>query len=257
MTANASRRPSPVTFFLLAFALSIPFLLLSAGTGIEVLSGIPIAGLAFVCPGLAAVILVYRANRAAGVGDLLRRSFDFKRITSNIWYAPLLLLMPGKDVVSFVVLRATGVPVPSPHFSVLTALVLFVAFFIGALGEELGWSGYAIDPMQDRLGAIRAAVLLGVVWAAFHIVPLMQAHRSFDWIGWWCLGTIAMRVIMVWLYNNTGRSVFAMALFHASSNLSWQLFPIHGSYFDPRVGGLITALVAAIVAIAMRRGNVR
>jgi membrane protease YdiL (CAAX protease family) len=256
MNSSASRGLSPVTFFLLTFALSIPFLLLSAATGIEVLPGIPISGLAFVCPASAALILVYRANRAAGVGDLFRRSFDYKRIVSKIWYVPVLLIMPAKDVLSFVVLRVMGVTLPAPQVPGLTALILFVAFFIGALGEELGWSGYAIDPMQDRLGALRAAVVLGMVWAGWHIVPLMQAHRSFNWIAWWCLGTVAMRVVMVWLYNNTGKSVFAMALFHASSNLSWQLFPVHGSYFDPRVGGLITTFFAAIAAVAMRPGNV-
>jgi hypothetical protein len=37
---------------------------------------------------------------------------------------------------------------------------------------------------------------------------------------------------MVWLYNNTRKSVFAVALFHAVSNVCWQSFPIHGSYFD-------------------------
>ena len=30
-----------------------------------------------------------------------------------------------------------------------------------------------------------------------------------------------------------------MTLFHAMINLCWQLFPIHGSYFDPRLNGLI------------------
>ncbi len=29
---------------------------------------------------------------------------------------------------------------------------------------------------------------------------------------WWSLGTVAARIIMVWLYNNTGKSVFGVAL---------------------------------------------
>jgi hypothetical protein len=32
-------------------------------------------------------------------------------------------------------------------------------------------------------------------------------------------------------------------------NLTWQLFPINGSYYDPRVTGLITAIVAVVVVI--------
>jgi uncharacterized protein len=67
------------------------------------------------------------------------------------------------------------------------------------------------------------------------------------WIAWWSLWTVAARVIMVWLYNRTGGSVLAVTLDHASSNVCWQLFPIHGSYFDPRLTGLITVAVAVVI----------
>ncbi len=58
---------------------------------------------------------------------------------------------------------------------------------------------------------------------------------------------------MVWLYNHTGKSVFVAALFHAMINLTWQLFPIDGSYYDPRVTGLIAAGVALLVAVSWAR----
>ena len=60
---------------------------------------------------------------------------------------------------------------------------------------------------------------------------------------------MANRVLITWLYNNTGGSVFVAVLFHAMINVTWQLFPINGSYYDPRVTGLITAAVAVIVVI--------
>lgn len=99
------------------------------------------------------------------------------------------------------------------------------------------------------MGALAASTMLGLVWAALHYIPLLQVGRSAAWIAWGSLGTVAMRVVMVWLYNNTGRSVFAVTLFHAMSNLAWQLFPVQGSYFDPRIHGLIFAVIAAAVAI--------
>ena len=247
--AITSRRRSPLKFFLLVFALSIPFWLIGAVTGIELLPGLPVAALMFVCPVTAALILVYRENKTAGLTALLKRSFDYKRIRAKVWYAPILFLMPSVMVLSYGLMRLMGSPLLVPQFPVLVALGMLVAFFIAALGEELGWSGYAIDPMQDRWDALQASILLGLVWAVWHIVPLVQAHRSPAWIAWWSLGTVAARIIMVWLYNNTGKSVFGVALFHAISNVCWQLFPIHGSYFDPRLNGLIMALVAAIVTV--------
>ena len=236
-------------FFCLAFALSIPFLLVSAATGIELLPRLPVAALMTVCPVAAALILVFREDRTAGVVALLKRSFDYKRTGAKVWYAPVLLLMPATMALSYGLLRMLGVPLPSPSLSAPTALALFAVFFIAALGEELGWSGYVTDPMQVRWGALQTGILLGLVWAAFHIVALVQARRSPAWIGWWCLNTVATRVVMVWLYNNTGKSVFAAALFHTMINVTWMLFPVQGSYFDPRVVALIMTSVATIVTV--------
>lgn len=243
------RSQSPLAFFLLVYAFAIPFWLIGFATGTELLPGLPVAALMAVCPAAAAVLLVYKENRAPGVIALLQRSFDFGRIRSKIWYLPILLLTPFVSVMSYVVLRWTGSPIPVPQVSLLTAIILFFAFFVAALGEELGWSGYAIDPLQRRLGALPASILLGSVWALWHFVPLIEARRSAEWIAWWSLGTVAMRVILVSLYNNTRRSVFAATLLHAMSNLVWQLFPIRGSYFDPRINALILMSMAAVAAI--------
>jgi uncharacterized protein len=150
---------------------------------------------------------------------------------------------------SYSAIRLMGVSIPAPAFSIGKVLTLFVAFFIGALCEELGWSGYATDPLQERFGALRGALLLAVALAVWHYVPLLQVHRSLWFIAWWFLNTVAYRVIIVWLYNNTGRSVFVAALFHTMIDLTWQLFPINGSYYDQRVTGLITAIVAGMVVI--------
>ncbi len=241
--ANKSR----LAFFLLAIVLIIPFWVYGAMTGIQLLPGIPVAALGTFCPMLAAIILVYREDKRASVAALLKRSFDFKRIKAKRWYAPILLIVPVVMVLSFAVLRLTGVPVPAPQIAVLPTLALCIVTFIAALGEELGWSGYAIDPMQARWGALKAGIILGIFWAVYHYIALLQAHRSVEWIAWWTLYTVAARMIMVWLFNNTGKSVFGMALFHMTINVTWQLFPVGGSFFDPRVTGLILAVVAAIV----------
>ncbi|MEO8613076.1 MAG: CPBP family intramembrane glutamate endopeptidase, partial [Chloroflexota bacterium] len=162
-TSNAvvSQNRSPLKFFLLVFALSIPFWLISAVTGLELLPGLPVAALMACCPMIAAMILVFRENKASGVILLLKRSFDFKRIKAKGWYVPILLLMPVVSVLSFGVLHLIGIPVPVPQIEVLPTLFLCFVLFIFALGEELGWSGYAIDPMQDRWGALRASLVLG------------------------------------------------------------------------------------------------
>ena len=245
----APRTKSPLTYIVLTFALSLPFWVVGGLTRLQLLPALPVSALGFVCPLGAAAILVYRENGRAGVATLLKRSFDLARVKAKIWFVPTILLMPCIMVVSYGAMRLMGVYLPDPQFSLVTALTLFGIFFIAALGEELGWSGYAIDPLQDRFGALWAALLLGVVWAVWHFIPLLQAQRPLVFIAWWSLGTVASRIIITWLYNNTGRSVFVAALFHAMINLTWQLFPIDGSFYDPRVTSVITAVVAVVVVI--------
>ena len=64
-----------------------------------------------------------------------------------------------------------------------------------------------------------------------------------------CLGTVATRVIMVWLYNNTGKSLFAMLLYHTMINVSWTLFPNYGSHYDPFIVGIFIFIIAAFVTV--------
>ncbi len=113
---------------------------------------------------------------------------------AKAWYVPILFIMPFVMVLSFVVIRLNGSIIPAPKIAVIPTLSLCILFFIGAIGEELGWSGFVIDPMQHRFGELQASIVLGVVWATYHDVGLLHAHRSVIWIAWWSLGTVALRV---------------------------------------------------------------
>jgi uncharacterized protein len=253
--AGAQGIRSPLKFFALVLALSIPFWLIGAVTNLQLMPGLSASALAAFCPMVAAVFFVYRENKTDGVTELLMRSFDFSRIKAKRWYVPILLLMPGVSVVVYALMRWMDMPLPAPHIPVLPALLMFLAFFVGALGEELGWSGYMLEPLQHRWGALRAGITLGVVAIIWHLAPLLLLHRAPTWIAWWCLYAMAARILIVWLYNNTGKSVFSVALFHATLNLSYMLFPVYGSHFDMRLGGLVMAFAAAMVTAIWRPGT--
>jgi hypothetical protein len=172
-----------LTFFLLVFVLSLPFWLLGAVTERHLLPGLPLSALAFLCPVTAASVLVHREDGTPGVIPLFKRTFDYQRIRPKMWYAPILLLIPGVMVLSYGVMRVIGMPLPTPQFSALAAIGFFFGFFLGGAAEELGWSGYMIDRLQRRWTALQASVLVGLVWAAWHIIPLVQAHRRWPWMA--------------------------------------------------------------------------
>jgi membrane protease YdiL (CAAX protease family) len=244
-----------LAFFGLTFLVTTPFWAAGAATGVQLLPGLPVAALAVICPGMAAFGLSWRLGGVIGCRALLMRAFDFGRITAKRWWFPILLISPAVSVASFLILRLSGSGVPDPQITVLPVAALFAVFLVSALSEELGWSGFALDPLQARLGMIPAALAIGAVWAVWHVPALLQAHRSAAWIAWWALGTVATRLVLVWLFNHTGGSVFGVSVFHAVGNLCWQLFPVHGSWFDPRLNGLLMGGIAlAVVLATLRRG---
>ena len=103
--------------------------------------------------------------------------------------------------------------------------------------------------MQARRSALGAALILGVVWSAVHIVPDIQNHQAWGWIAGQRLFTVALRILIVWLYNNTTQSVIAAIIAHAMDNVSvFALFPNNGDgHYIPAITAAITAVVAIIV----------
>lgn len=240
---SGSSSRSPLVFCLLVFVVSVPLWAIGGWSGIEFVPGLPLAAIGVVCPALAAVLLVSREGGSAGVWALLRQAFDYRRIPMT-WYAPIALVMPGSLLVSYGIKLAMGGTVPPPQVPIPAALLLSAGFLLGGLCEELGWSGYATEPLQARWQALPAALFLGAVWAVWHYVPLVQVGRSPTWIAWWTLFTVALRVLLVWIYNNTAQSVFAAALFHAVSNVCTVLFPA-----DFQILGPVVAVEAVVVTV--------
>jgi CAAX protease family protein len=250
MKTSASLKKSPLTFFLLLFALSIPIWLLGAIAerfSIGLPFNLPVSALQAFFPLITALILVSREEQPGGRSRLLKRVFDQKRIKHKIWYVPIIFLNPLIFLLSYWVMLLLGLPLPEPHIPFLLIPILFVVFFIPAAGEEAGWMGYAVDPLQERWSAFTTGLILGSVWAIWHVVPDIQAHHTPTWIAWQGLFTVVSRILIVWLYNNTGKSVFAAILFHDMSNVSYALFPNNGSHYDPAITGALTAITAVIV----------
>ena len=241
-------------FFLIVYGLSIPLWL------IEIIIDVKRSALNFsvtdilaaFTPLIAACILIYKEEGRIGVSRLFKRIFDFARITKKVWYVAIILLPLFLYFLIYIIMQQAGLPLPNDlHIPFKSIPFLFILFFIGAICEETGYMGYAIDPMQDRFGALSASVLMGTLWAIWHYPSIIQQGHNLTWIAWGTLGTVAVRVLIVWIYNNTQKSLFACILFHTMLNLGRPLFPkdkIHNPLVDyPDVHYSVIAITAVIV----------
>ena len=248
---STSENRSPLVFLLLVFLLSIPIWVMGSLAGHllpeELPTDLPISSLMACAPAIAAAMLVRRKEGPGAARELLKTAFDYKRIKRKAWYVPIFLLMPAMMVLQFGVMKLMGMSLPNPQVPVLMMPVSFVVFFIAALGEEVGWQGYAFEPLQGRWNALAASIILGIVWPIWHIIPFIQMNRTPTWIFWQCMTMVVARILYVWIYNNTGKSVFAAILVHAMHNVSTVLLPSYGWPYNPFLTFIILAGAAAIV----------
>ena len=228
MKNSVSENRSPLKFFIIVYGLSIPLWIIERFIDVKGLPlNIPITDiLAAFTPLITASILVYKEEGKTGIKRLFKSVFDYNKIKKKTWYLPIIflpfLMYLWVFLIIYLLKRPFSITFPETFLSIS---ILFIFFFLGAIAEEVGYMGYAIDPMQDRFGALKAAILIGIPWAIWHYPSIIQQGHNAVWIAWGTLGTVAVRVLIVWIYNNTGKSVFACILFHTLLNVGRVLYP--------------------------------
>jgi uncharacterized protein len=178
------------------------------------------------------------------------------------WYA-LVLLAPFAVSGSATLLheRLTGQPATWPvqqpaELLVFPLLILILALTDG-LGEEVGWRGFALPRLQEWLSPPIASVLLGVVWAAWHL-PLLWTHgaplegRSFLLL---LLQLVPTAILFTWVFNHTRASVLIAVLLHATQNLAGPIAPLpDDGLFTPYLLSIVFKGVLAVVVLATDPG---
>lgn len=203
-------------------------------------------------PMVAASILVYREEGSGSVKDLLKRAFDYNRITKKVWYVPIIFLTPFIYVLTYVIMRLIGLPVPTVWSPPILTPLLFIAFFFAAAGEELGYTGYVTDPMQARYTTLTASIIIGLIHGVWHFPSEISIGKTLGLIIWGgVILAVSFRILTVWLYNNTGKSVFAAILFHAVTNTGRSIFPGTRSTFELLDGAIGYGLIAIVTVIVV------
>lgn len=234
VTSSPPGNHSPLAFFALLLALAVPIWALSRFVGVIGSLKIPVTDLMLAFTPLAAgCILLIRAEGAGGLVAFLKGVFAYRRLAGTGWLPTVLLLAPFIYALTSISLRLMGHG-GAPNTNYLGLPVLAAVMFALAIGEEVGWTGYLLDPLQARFGALGASLIIAVPWWLGHIPSTLEIGGSAGDIAWWFPGAIALRVLMTWLYNNTGRSLAAVVLFHTLLNVGRSVcYPTIGSHYDP------------------------
>jgi membrane protease YdiL (CAAX protease family) len=222
LLGNTAGRQLLAAFFIATFALSwscfgaiaiVP----SAWRGTRAL----LVLLAVFAPALLAVGLAAYDGGKARVTTLLRPLIRWR--VGLGWYAFAVFYMPAIKLMVAGFYRIASGAWPrfgsDPWFALAIATILSTPV---QAGEEIGWRGYALPSLAKRFGWARSAIVLGVIWAFWHLpVFFVQGADKYGQSFYiYLLQVTAVSVAITWLYFRTRGSLLLCMLMHSAINQS-------------------------------------
>jgi uncharacterized protein len=223
------RRHPVVTYFALTFLISWTGALTMAAPHLirdeplPKMTGILMFPVMLLGPSFAGVVLTRIVDRKSGLRVLFSQMF--RAWVPARWYT-VLLLPPFLVLTVLLVLERLVSPVYAPNRFFMGILFGIPAGFL----EEIGWMGYAFPKMRSPSNGLVPSILLGLLWALWHLPVINYLGTATPHGVYWplfflafSLAMTAMRVLIAWIYTNT-ESVLLAQLMHVSSTGSLVLF---------------------------------
>jgi membrane protease YdiL (CAAX protease family) len=238
---NVIKRYPLASYFVLAYVFAWSLVLLMR---VSILFGF----VGLFSPSAAAIIVCASSDGRAGVRALFQRIAIWK--VGFGWYIVALGLPAVLSLGAIGLSLALGAPT-AVRFNELSPLTLML--FMLVIGEELGWRGYALPRLQAHYGSLGASLILGILWAAWHLPNQFVPGLEFYGYGFaaFVLYVLPMTVLFTWLANQTQASVLLAWLFHGAINtlilLNSAMDIVQRWWLNAAVYSL-TALIVVLVA---------
>jgi membrane protease YdiL (CAAX protease family) len=218
--------------------------------------------------GLAAFLVTAATEGRAGVTDLLRRTLRWR--VPFRWYLIALLGVPlAATLVAITIYGMAALASPAGGWPRAVGEVLFLfslQLILFQLAEEIGWTGFLQDRWQDRYHPLKLSAMVAFPWALWHLPDFFveegwtieQLGPALIFLVVEFISLFLARVLIVWLYDRTGRSVLLVAGFHASFNatiseLSFDIIPASNTARFLILTGVIILGGAAVIAATRGR----
>ncbi len=222
------RRPA-LCYFILTFFISWTgaFLVVASkifnGIPIPRLDGILMFPVMLLGPPAASIILTGLSDGRKGIRKMLSRISKWE--VSFGWYL-WLLLPPCLILLVLLFLKKFASLSFAPNFALTGIFYGIPAGFL----EEIGWSGFAFPNLRFKNSFIKSSLLLGIIWGFWHLPVIDFLGSAFPhsqylipfFIAFIVVMT-AIRVIINWIYTNTG-SILLAQLMHIISTGSLAMF---------------------------------
>jgi membrane protease YdiL (CAAX protease family) len=208
----------------------------------------------FASPSIASVALTSFLDGKEGLSELASRMKHWQ--VGLGWLAVAVLTIPVLMSATLYYLSTTVSPAFKPGWMIPG----FIAGIIAGFFEEIGWTGFALPRLQKKFGGLAAGILLGLLWACWHMLAdyfgnihaLKEAWFP-HFLVYWLVSLTAYRFLMTWVYQNT-RSVLLAQVMHAFyTGTQVVLTPTGTTFAEGMLWKSILAVCLSLFAVAVAR----
>ncbi|MEO6304781.1 MAG: type II CAAX endopeptidase family protein [Bacteroidia bacterium] len=181
-------------------------------------------------PLIASFLTTWIYSKNDGIKKLLKKCFQVRPLIylTIALLSPFLLAILASIINYFVAKTSINLSdllttKEFPNFNLLTFFIYNLIFF--GFGEEIGWRGFALPRLQNKLNALTASIVLTVLWALWHL-PLFlyrPGYTSMDLAGilGWVFSLLTGSILLTWLYNSSKGSILICAVFHSTIDIAF------------------------------------
>ncbi|MCB0905797.1 MAG: CPBP family intramembrane metalloprotease [Nocardioidaceae bacterium] len=200
-------------------------------------------------------LLVLTVGAVAGRGGLRDLAGRLVRWRVPAWtYLAAVAIPLGVGLTAAALVVGSGGDLHLGETLSLPSACVYLAYGTGLflLTEEAGWRGVLLPRLQERVDPVRAAVVIGVVWAVWHL-PLLAVPGESDQglpLAPFMVLIVSTSVLMSCLVNAASGSVLVAAVFHASFDACYSYLGVVGAD-HAMLWAAAGVSAAAAVALAM------
>jgi uncharacterized protein len=222
-----------VVTFLWSWLIWLPLVLANFGflpleKSLLTIISFPIIILAAFGPAVGAFYCLRKFNGKGAVRQYLLSLFDL-RFGWKAWLIPIVVL-GSSTWFAWILPELWGEPRVDMYLPSVWVFPpwLLLMVFLGGGQEELGWRGYILDPMEERFGPWLGNLILGVVWALWHLPLFFISGSTQVFMPFWAfvLNTVGYSWFFAWVRQSSGKRTLAGLVVHGWANAFVPLFPI-------------------------------
>jgi membrane protease YdiL (CAAX protease family) len=193
---------------------------------------------------------VVSASRSSTPGVRAQFSTLWKPHGPFRWYVVALISYPIVLLLGALIATLNGENIAFRNLTIGNAVLLPFLMFAdgyftsGGVNEESGWRGFLLPRLQRKQSILVASITVWLFWALWHLpvdvgqrIPIQQVLLNR------IVFNLLASVLFAWVYNRTGGSIVAPAIFHSSMNTAGAFLPVSLTFLVPLLILVVFALV--------------